>query len=107
MSFYTVCLALGLVAGMSTTKTATAVAAAAPIPSKSTRRLTLEAQQDEVQKLPGWDKPLPSRMFAGFVDAGEADEGGTHYKMHEHYFLVESEGDPVSDPLLIWTNGGP
>lgn len=60
-----------------------------------------------MQNLPGWNKPLPSRMFAGFVDAGEADEGGTHYKMHEHYFFVESEGDPLSDPIVVWTNGGP
>ena len=46
-------------------------------------------------------------MFSGLVDAGTKTEGNSTYKLHEHYFLVESEGDPLKDPLVIWTNGGP
>ena len=29
--------------------------------------------RDEITRLPGWDDELPSRLFAGHVDAGEAD----------------------------------
>jgi serine carboxypeptidase-like clade I len=27
--------------------------------------------------------------------------------MHEHYMFIESENSPASDPLVLWTNGGP
>eukprot|EP00292_Cryptomonas_paramecium_P009797 CAMPEP_0113700940 /NCGR_PEP_ID=MMETSP0038_2-20120614/24271_1 /TAXON_ID=2898 /ORGANISM="Cryptomonas paramecium" /LENGTH=269 /DNA_ID=CAMNT_0000624723 /DNA_START=177 /DNA_END=982 /DNA_ORIENTATION=+ /assembly_acc=CAM_ASM_000170 len=27
--------------------------------------------------------------------------------MHEHYMFIESENSPSSDPVLLWTNGGP
>eukprot|EP00052_Salpingoeca_macrocollata_P016263 m.130670 g.130670 ORF g.130670 m.130670 type:complete len:431 (-) comp19991_c0_seq5:53-1345(-) len=27
--------------------------------------------------------------------------------MYEHYMFVESENSPATDPLMIWTNGGP
>lgn len=68
---------------------------------------TEEAKADEILVLPGWPDALPSRMFAGLVDAGTKTEGNSTYHLHEHYFLVESEGDPLKDPLVIWTNGGP
>ena len=68
---------------------------------------TKEALADQIHVLPGWTKTIPSRMFSGYVDAGTSEENGTHYTMHEHYFFVESEGDPMRDPLIIWTNGGP
>ena len=58
---------------------------------------------DEIKALPGWSGPLPSRMYAGYVSAGnDAD-----YEMYEHYFFAESENDPANDPVVIWTNGGP
>lgn len=75
--------------------------------SSGRRKLTPEAAADEVNSLPGWDGPLPSRMFAGHVDAGSSFEDGIERKMFEHYFFVESEGDPAKDPLIVWTNGGP
>lgn len=25
----------------------------------------------------------------------------------EHYVYIESERDPATDPLVLWTNGGP
>jgi len=27
--------------------------------------------------------------------------------LKEHYVFIESENDPVTDPVMIWTNGGP
>ena len=58
---------------------------------------------DEVRALPGWESPLPSRVFSGFVDVS-ATMGR---KMKVHYVYVESEKDPSKDPTIVWTNGGP
>eukprot|EP00931_Biecheleriopsis_adriatica_P057113 TRINITY_DN33876_c0_g1_i1.p1 TRINITY_DN33876_c0_g1~~TRINITY_DN33876_c0_g1_i1.p1 ORF type:complete len:515 (-),score=67.70 TRINITY_DN33876_c0_g1_i1:233-1777(-) len=58
---------------------------------------------DLVEQLPGWDRPLLSKTHSGYISAGQEDG----YTMHEHYLFFESEGDPRSDPLIMWTNGGP
>lgn len=62
---------------------------------------------DQITSLPGWNAALKSRMFAGYIPCGEDIQGDVHYKMHEHYIFVESEGNPAKDPLIVWTNGGP
>jgi len=62
---------------------------------------------DEVKHLPGWDGPLPSRQYSGFVSMGVSREEGIEHELFGHYILVESEGNPASDPLLVWSNGGP
>ena len=54
---------------------------------------------DEVTSLPGWSGPLPSRQFSGYLDVGASK--------HLHYWLVESEGAPSTDPTVLWLNGGP
>eukprot|EP01012_Entosiphon_sulcatum_P026301 TRINITY_DN31722_c0_g1_i1.p1 TRINITY_DN31722_c0_g1~~TRINITY_DN31722_c0_g1_i1.p1 ORF type:complete len:479 (+),score=41.74 TRINITY_DN31722_c0_g1_i1:44-1480(+) len=55
---------------------------------------------DEITNLPGWDAPLPSRHYSGFLHL----PGGHHM----HYWFVESEGpDPREAPVLLWFNGGP
>ena len=43
--------------------------------------------------------PFYENMFSGYLDVG----GG---KSH-HYVYVESAGNPETDPLLVWFNGGP
>ena len=58
---------------------------------------------DAVPKLPGWDKPLPSKVYSGFVDVSAA----MGMDMKVHYLYHESEGDPAKDPTILWTNGGP
>ena len=60
-------------------------------------------ENDLVLHLPGWIEPLFSKVYASYTDAGEEDG----YTMHEHYTFFESEGDPTSDPVIMWTNGGP
>ena len=67
----------------------------------------------EIKSLPGWVKnqvnfeaaELPSKQYTGYLDAGTPPSGvGT---MYFHYWLVESEGNPAVDPVLLWYNGGP
>lgn len=59
---------------------------------------------DRVDALPGWDKPLFSKTYAGYIEVGSKDNAT---KMFEHYLFFESEGNPEKDPLIMWTNGGP
>lgn len=56
-----------------------------------------------VTKLPGWSSELFSATYSGYISAGHEDG----YTMHEHYLFFESEGNPRTDPLILWTNGGP
>ena len=65
----------------------------------------------EITSLPGHvnadgtPAKLPSRQFTGYIPAGTPPSGvGT---MYFHYWLIESEGNPATDPVLIWYNGGP
>ena len=43
-------------------------------------------------------------MYSGFL---ESTPSGEKTKQHMHYIFYESEGNPATDPLLIWSNGGP
>lgn len=67
--------------------------------------------RNEVTSLPGWTTstgapaPLPSKQYTGYLPAGTPPSGkGT---MYFHYWMIESESDPSTDPVLIWYNGGP
>ncbi len=75
---------------------------------------------DEVTVLPGWSGALPSKVYSGYVSAGRcvlvcnwpdrltgfttSDNG---YDMFEHYAFIESENNPATDPVIVWSNGGP
>ena len=54
---------------------------------------------DEVTSLPGWNGPLPSRQFSGYLSVGP--------HKHLHYWLVEAESSPATAPVVLWLNGGP
>jgi carboxypeptidase C (cathepsin A) len=58
-----------------------------------------EPSADEVTSLPGWDGALPSRQFSGYLTVNTTK--------HMHYWMVESENDPSTDPVVLWLNGGP
>ena len=62
---------------------------------------------DLVTALPGWDAPLPSKIYSGFLDAGSDVQDGTTYSAKMWYMLVEAEEDAANKPLLLWSNGGP
>jgi carboxypeptidase C (cathepsin A) len=58
---------------------------------------------------PAQDKvvpPLPLignftfEMYSGYIEV----EPGEKWL---HYVFVESQNDPATDPLILWTNGGP
>eukprot|EP00054_Salpingoeca_dolichothecata_P026112 m.185532 g.185532 ORF g.185532 m.185532 type:complete len:447 (-) comp25565_c0_seq1:220-1560(-) len=54
---------------------------------------------DEIQALPGWSAALPSKQYSGYVKATGSRQ--------LHYWLVESENNPATDPVVLWLNGGP
>jgi len=54
---------------------------------------------DEITELPGYYKKLPSKHYSGYLDI-QGDK-------HIHYWFVESQNNPSSDPLVLWLNGGP
>ena len=49
--------------------------------------------------IPGLNTPLRSKHYSGFLDAGKGKKF--------HYWFVESERDPINDPVVLWLNGGP
>jgi carboxypeptidase C (cathepsin A) len=54
---------------------------------------------DRVAALPQWAGPLRSPHYSGYLDGGAG--------RRTHYYLVESEANASSAPLVVWLNGGP
>ncbi|KAK3011936.1 hypothetical protein RJ639_010514 [Escallonia herrerae] len=57
--------------------------------------------QSIIQTLPGYPGILPIKLETGYVSVGEVDE------VQLFYYFVESERNPVKDPLVLWLTGGP
>lgn len=55
-------------------------------------------EDDAITSLPGWGIP-PTAQYSGYLNASETT--------HLHYWFVESEGNPSTDPVVVWFNGGP
>eukprot|EP00529_Nitzschia_sp_RCC80_P013191 CAMPEP_0113484406 /NCGR_PEP_ID=MMETSP0014_2-20120614/23945_1 /TAXON_ID=2857 /ORGANISM="Nitzschia sp." /LENGTH=591 /DNA_ID=CAMNT_0000378007 /DNA_START=8 /DNA_END=1784 /DNA_ORIENTATION=+ /assembly_acc=CAM_ASM_000159 len=68
--------------------------------------LFFQNHPDRVKSLPGYDMPLPTSIFSGYLDYEL--EGR---QVHTHYVLMMAEDigqDSYDDlPLIYWSNGGP
>ncbi|ETO20955.1 hypothetical protein RFI_16249 [Reticulomyxa filosa] len=59
---------------------------------------TSSALADEIIELPGINvETLNFRQFSGYLDANDGRQ--------LFYWFVESQDDPLTDPLIMWTNG--
>uniref|UniRef100_A0A3P8X1X6 Carboxypeptidase n=1 Tax=Cynoglossus semilaevis TaxID=244447 RepID=A0A3P8X1X6_CYNSE len=54
---------------------------------------------DEINFLPGLHKQPNFRHYSGYLNVADGK--------HLHYWFVESQNDPSSDPVVLWLNGGP
>ncbi|XP_067906064.1 lysosomal protective protein-like [Heterodontus francisci] len=54
---------------------------------------------DEVLSLPGLSTKLNFRQWSGYLQASPG--------VHLHYWFVTSQQNPLSDPVVLWLNGGP
>ena len=60
----------------------------------------METHPDRVYELPGWNQPLPTRFYSGYLDYEFHGQ-----QVHTHYVLLEAEqvGDCTCDkPLIYW-----
>lgn len=53
---------------------------------------------DSVLNLPDCP-PLQEKMFSGYLEVSNSK--------YLYYIFVESQNDPINDPLIVWFNGGP
>jgi carboxypeptidase C (cathepsin A) len=53
--------------------------------------------------LPGYNGTLPSAQWSGYLPVGNLSKSPGML----HYWLIESENDPSTDPIVLWLNGGP
>ncbi|KAM9859633.1 lysosomal protective protein isoform 2-T2 [Aulostomus maculatus] len=54
---------------------------------------------DEVTFLPGLQKQPSFKQYSGYLSVADGK--------HLHYWFVESQKTPSSDPVVLWLNGGP
>eukprot|EP01100_Stratorugosa_tubuloviscum_P010959 TRINITY_DN47_c1_g1_i1.p1 TRINITY_DN47_c1_g1~~TRINITY_DN47_c1_g1_i1.p1 ORF type:complete len:451 (+),score=180.14 TRINITY_DN47_c1_g1_i1:106-1458(+) len=56
-------------------------------------------QNDEIVSLPGLTQSINFKQYSGMMQISDSK--------FLHYWFVESQNDPVNDPLVLWLNGGP
>lgn len=59
------------------------------------------ASEDEIKSMPGLNYTLNFKQYSGYL---EADDKQNRFW---HYWFVESQSSPASDPIVLWLNGGP
>jgi carboxypeptidase C (cathepsin A) len=63
-----------------------------------TLTLTASAAEDEVHGLYG--DIYQGKVYSGMLDTEDPNR-------HLHYVFIPSQGNPVTDPVVLWMNGGP
>ncbi|XP_028595262.2 lysosomal protective protein-like [Podarcis muralis] len=58
-----------------------------------------DASPDLITSLPGLSEMPTFQQWSGYLQAGS----GQYF----HYWFVESQGNPATDPVVLWLNGGP
>jgi len=54
---------------------------------------------DKITNLPGTNATVPFSMYSGYIGISNGKQ--------MHYWFVESQNAPATDPLVLWLNGGP
>jgi carboxypeptidase C (cathepsin A) len=55
---------------------------------------------DLITSLPGYNGTLKSKHYSGYLPVGNKEK-------FLHYWFIESEKNPATDPIALWLNGGP
>jgi carboxypeptidase C (cathepsin A) len=63
-----------------------------------TLTLTTSAAEDEVHDL--YQGVYQGKVYSGMLDTEDP-------KRHLHYVFIPSQGNPATDPVVLWMNGGP
>lgn len=58
-------------------------------------------ESDRITDLPGLDYDPGFEQFSGYLTVDEKNQRKIFY------WYVESQNDPATDPVVLWTNGGP
>ena len=61
--------------------------------------MTSSSHPDLITSLPGATLPFASAHYSGLLSIAPTKK--------IHYYYVESERNPTTDPVVFWTNGGP
>ena len=61
---------------------------------------------DKVSQLPGFD-PQPFDVYSGFLKVPGPFKQNDYDSLSIHYQFHASQGDPSSDPVATWHQGGP
>ena len=62
--------------------------------------VTADVPADLIASIPGFGK-TPSKQYSGLLPADD------NSAVFLHYWFVESTGNPSTDPVVVWMNGGP
>src|SRR5690349_3048038 len=59
----------------------------------------INSNPDQITNLPGLTDPIKFNQYSGYLNASQGN--------YLHYWFVESQSSPSTDPVILWMNGGP